>query len=106
MPRAVFYALLYAVRRVGVSFPVDSVLLVAGPGPHVVLAINLRTMDVLVTDSMLEIPGTHALFRGQPAADPRPNRALRLWLVLILLESRPPERHFTEWASPWKNSSA
>ncbi|KAE9046202.1 hypothetical protein PR001_g4665 [Phytophthora rubi] len=89
VPRAVFDALQSAASRVGVPFPMDSVFLTAGPGPHVVPAIDLRILDALVADCRFGISGTLALFRGQTATDPRPNKALRPWLYRVHLASYP-----------------
>ncbi|KAE9350617.1 hypothetical protein PF008_g6347 [Phytophthora fragariae] len=111
VPRAVFDALQSGASRVGVPFPMDSVFLTAGPGPHVVPAIDLRILDALVADCRFGISGTLALFRGQTATEPRPNKALRPWLYRVHLASYPNLDLLCAIAQnglipPWKDPSA
>ncbi|KAG7391632.1 hypothetical protein PHYPSEUDO_004134 [Phytophthora pseudosyringae] len=111
VPRAVFDALRSAAVRVGVPFPLDSAFLAAGPGPHVVPDVDLCILDALVADPGLGIPGTLALFHGQTAADPRPNKALRPWLYRAHLASYPHLDLMCAIAQdglvpPWKDPSA
>ncbi|KAE9272961.1 hypothetical protein PF008_g29961, partial [Phytophthora fragariae] len=110
VPRAVFDALQSAASRVGVPFPVDSVFLAARPGPHVVPATDLHILDALVADCRFGIPRTLALFRGQTATDPRPNKALRPWLYRVHVASYPNLDLLCAIAQtglipPWKNPS-